>query len=405
LQTGPQLKKQMTILHVIASMNPVSGGPCQGLRNSIPELEKFNIHREVVSLDDPAEAFLGNDPFIVHPMGPADNAWGYSAKLYSWLVENLDRFDIIIVNGLWQYHVFAVGRALRRLKRKKKRVPKLYVMPHGMLDPYFQRASHRKLKAIRNWFYWKLVEGPVLNAADGLLFTCEEELRLAREPFRPYKPKRELNVGYGIAAPPQYTGAMHEALISKCPAVRNRPYLLFISRIHNKKGVDILVKAYEQLQVRWKGELPLLVIAGPGIDTPYGNMIKELVHDNGLTSSVIFPGMLSGDAKWGAFYGCEAFVLPSHQENFGIAVAESLACGKPVLISNQVNIWREIEDCDGGFVAQDTLEGTLAILEKWVNLDAAQKFKMSDKARECYEQNFSIGPAALKFIIALGAGI
>ena len=92
------------------------------------------------------------------------------------------------------------------------------------------------------------------------------------------------------------------------------------------------------------------MIAGPGLDTAFGREMRQLAESlcpqpSTLTPqpAVFFPDMLTGDAKWGALYGCEAFVLPSHQENFGIAVVEALACGKPVLISNQVNIWREIE--------------------------------------------------------------
>ena len=75
--------------------------------------------------------------------------------------------------------------------------------------------------------------------------------------------------------------------------------------------------------------------------------------------------MLQGDAKWGAFYAAEVFALPSHQENFGVAVAEALACGTPVLISNKVNIWQEIAEDGVGLVEEDDLEGTTRLLERW----------------------------------------
>jgi glycosyltransferase involved in cell wall biosynthesis len=111
--------------------------------------------------------------------------------------------------------------------------------------------------------------------------------------------------------------------------------------------------------------------------------------------------MLSGDLKWGAFHAADAFVLPSHQENFGIAVAEALACGLPVLISNKVNIWREIEQDGGGLVAEDTLAGTRELLEQWVRLAPEQQERMRTSARDCFNQRFEIGRAAKSLYEAL----
>ena len=131
--------------------------------------------------------------------------------------------------------------------------------------------------------------------------------------------------------------------------------------------------------------------------------MQRLAYDTlGLRGSVFFPGMVTGDVKWGAFYGCQAFILPSHQENFGIAVIEALACGKAVLISNQVNIWREIEKGSGGIVGDDTLEGTQLILSRWTNFREEEKISMGKKARECFKTTFEKGPAAKQFLKVVG---
>jgi glycosyltransferase involved in cell wall biosynthesis len=106
--------------------------------------------------------------------------------------------------------------------------------------------------------------------------------------------------------------------------------------------------------------------------------------------------MLTGDGKWGAFYGCEAFILPSHQENFGISVVESLACGRPVLISDQVNIWNEIKEGGGGLVSSDSLEGVKDLLSKWKALTGEEKDQMSKRAKEIYIHNYAIAQAAKK---------
>ncbi|MDQ6755977.1 MAG: glycosyltransferase [Bacteroidota bacterium] len=390
-------------------MDPAMGGPSQGIRNSIPELEKLNIYREVVSLDAPGSAFIGKDHFLIHPLGPCKTSWCFSPKLLPWLILNLERFDIVILNGLWQYHGFALCKALKLLSNKRigkqtKSIPKYFVMPHGMLDPYFQKASHRKLKAIRNLFYWKLIERRVVNNAEGLLFTCEAELLLARNTFPNYHPKKEINVGYGIANPPNYSAEMLDAFITKCPEVKNKNYLLFLSRIHDKKGVDILVKAYLALEAEFEHAnkktntaLPILVIAGPGLETKFGKKLKELVNSSNAKDKIVFTGMLTGNAKWGAFYGCEAFILPSHQENFGIAVVEALACKKPVLISVEVNIWREIKEAGAGIIEKDTFDGTCKMLVEWGLLSSVEKTQMAEMAYKTYYKHFHIATAALKF--------
>jgi glycosyltransferase involved in cell wall biosynthesis len=398
----------MKLLRVIVSMDPFDGGPCQGIRNSIPALQKLGVENEVVSLDDPNATFIKNATFPIYALGRGRGPWSYHPQLYSWLLENFCNYDAIIIHGLWLYYSYAVSSAMKRYKviwdNGHSRIPKLFVMPHGMLDPYFQKAPDRKLKAIRNYFYWKLIERNVINNSDGVLFTCEEELQLAKEPFKPYNPKREINVGYGIESPPRIEEINMEAFFKKCPEVKNRKFLLFMSRIHPKKGLDLLLNAYlkklEECQQKYPTsdeDLPILVVAGPGMEKEYGKELRSIVSKNpkGL-ENVVFPGMLSGHEKWGALYTCAAFLLPSHQENFGIAVVEALACGKPVLISNQVNIWREIEYGGGGFIENDSLEGVERLLDKWFATSEKKKVEMGENAYKIFQDHFSIEPAAKK---------
>ena len=379
---------------------------------------------EVVCLDPEDAEFLVHDPFVVNALGPSVGPWLYGKMLQSWLFENLPRFDVVIIHGMWQYHGYAVRKALKRLLRNGRAAPRCFVMPHGMLDPYFQRDPSRRTKAIRNWIYWKLVEGEVVNRADGLLFTCVEEMLLARQTFRSYRVTNERVVGLGVEEPPPYLPAMGSAFRLQCPELHDRPYLLFLSRIHPKKGVNLLVKAYVQLMQEHLGSksfstcdhsltIPDLVIAGP-LDSDYAAEVQQLAiqllssslqtqNRDPKIPSIHFPGMLRGDAKWGAFYGCEAFVLPSHQENFGIAVVEALACGKPVLISDKVNIWREIVDGGGGFAAVDDAESTLALLRRHLDLNTEARVDMGGRALDCFRKNFQVSAAAARMAKALAA--
>jgi glycosyltransferase involved in cell wall biosynthesis len=111
--------------------------------------------------------------------------------------------------------------------------------------------------------------------------------------------------------------------------------------------------------------------------------------------------MLSGDLKWGALRRAEVFVLPSHQENFGIAVVEAMACGTPVLISRPVNIWREIEAGGAGLVEDDTLEGCSRLLERWLALPQPQKREMAARAVDAFKQSYEISQTAVSLIATI----
>jgi len=384
----------MKILRVIPSMNPVHGGPCQGIRYSIPGMKKLGVYNEVVSMDNPGESFLGNDPFIIHAIGKSSGPWKYNPGLLHWLLKNLQRFDVVIIHGLWLYHSYAVNRAVLKMRKNNEYSPRVLVMPHGMLDPWFQQAAGRKIKAIRNTIYWRFIEKNVINNSDGVLFTSKEELKLAKKTFPSYKPRHELNAGYGILPPPGFNEKMRDSFLKQTSGITGKKYLLYLSRIDIKKGVDLLIKSYRHCRQEFPG-LPYLVIAGPGLDSPFGKSLRALA---GNDDHIIFPGMLTGAAKWGAIYGCEAFILPSHQENFGIAVAEALACGKPVLISRKINIWQDIIEQEAGYAEEVSAEGITLLIKKWIRLDGAGRKDMGENAGLLFRNKFTADQAARQML-------
>ncbi|MBU3028345.1 glycosyltransferase [Zobellia galactanivorans] len=375
-------------------MDPSYGGPCQGIRNSIPEMQNLNTDNTVVCIDGESTTWDYQDGFTIFKLGPGKGPWGYAPNLIDWLKSNLSSYDVVIVHGLWQYYGYAVRKAVNWLKATNKKSPKFFIMPHGMLDPYFQKAPERKLKALRNQLFWNLVEKKTINQADGILFTCQEELLLARQTFKGYQPKKEINVGYGILPPPQIEPTDIDAFKKGCGLNTGEPYILFLSRIHQKKGLSNLLKAYAAFG-ETNGTLPKLVIAGPGITSEFGKTIDQLVKSNRfLEENVIFAGMVTGKAKWAAFSGAKAFILPSHQENFGIAVAEALACHCPVLISDKVNIWREIAEDHAGLVNEDTYKGTYILLEQASKLKEEEFEQMRKNAFAVYQKHFTVAQAA-----------
>jgi glycosyltransferase involved in cell wall biosynthesis len=200
----------------------------------------------------------------------------------------------------------------------------------------------------------------------------------------------------GVEDPPEFTADMVLAF-EQTAGFALKDFLLFMGRIDVKKGVELLVAAYNKLCAKQK-ILPKLVIAGPGLDTDYGRKIVALAESN---ENIVFPGMLTGHSKWGAFYSCNAFVLPSHQENFGIAVVEAMACGKAVLISDQVNIWEEIVGGKGGVAESDDEKGTNKMLESWLSKLRPEQLVMGKSARQIYLEKFTVKIAAKRLFEAI----
>jgi len=376
------------------------GGPIQGIRNYHNTLVNLGWSRDIVTFEDSNDISNWDFPesLIIHSLGKAKTPIAYNNKLSSFLKTNLINYDVVIIHGLWLYHSYCTMNVFKWLKKNYPDLilPKLYCFPHGMLDPWFQNEKTRKFKSIRNSIYWHLIEKNVVNYVDGVLFTCEEERLLAKTTFSGYSPKKDVTVGYGIIQPPKHNSKMVDDFVDLCPIIKGERYILFLSRIHFKKGVDLLIESYIQLSIE-NSHLPHLVIAGPN-DSSYAREMILLAKSN---PKIHFPGMLRGNEKWGALYECDAFILPSHQENFGIAVAEALACRKPVLISNKVNIYREIEQGCAGFINDDTLEGTILIMNLWFNLSEEKKLKMGNDAYSVYKKHFTSESATLNLLKAL----
>ncbi len=372
----------MRILHIISSVSPAGGGPIEGVKQlaSVSTCDGHEV--EVASLDAPDAPHLRGFPLPVYALGPGSLTYGYSARFVPWLRENARNYDAVIVNGLWQYHSFGAWRVLRKCSTP------YFVFTHGMLDPWFKRTY--PLKHLKKWMYWPWGEYRVLRDARAVLFTCEEERVLARQSFWLYS-CNEVVVNYGTASPTGDSEAQARAFYDRFPHLREKRLALFMGRIHPKKGCDLAIQAFAKVLAKdadWH-----LVMAGPD-QVGWQAKLSSLAEELKIAERITWAGMISGDVKWGAFRASEIFVLPSHQENFGVVVAEALACGVPALISNKVNIWREVQGDGAGIVAEDDLPGTCHLLESWLNAREEDKQRMRAQARKCFEQRFEIRRAA-----------
>ena len=381
----------MKVLHVISSLDPRHGGVTEAVRQLAEVSIGLGCSSEAATLDPPGSAFLTHFSFPVHALGPNVTHFKYSSRLLPWLLDNICSFDVVIVHALWQYHTIAVRQAAL-----KRGVPYV-VYPHGMLDPYFKRSSF--LKHFKKWLFWPWADYRVLRDANAVLFTTEEERMLARQSFWLYSAK-EIVATIGIAAPAGNAYVHRDAFYARFPELRSKRLALFLGRIHQKKGCDLAIRAFAR--VLHQNSDFHLVLAGPDQVGWRGNL-TVLADNLGLAGRLTWTGMITGDEKWGALHCSEFLFLPSHQENFGVVVAEALACGVPALISDKINIWREVKQSGAGLVASDSLEGAVSLLNDWLALGPAVQAHMRAQTVPCFEKKFEIQQATSNLLEILGA--
>jgi len=369
----------LKILQLVHTLDPSVGGVAASVLGLSRGLARRGHELDIVVLDDSASPWLADMALPIHALGAGLTSYRYSSKLLPWLKKQGVDYDRVIVNGIWQYLSFAAWRHYAGSS-----IP-YYVFPHGMLDPWFKETF--PLKHLKKWLYWPWAEYRVLRDAAAVIFTSEEERSQARKSFWLYRCREKVSP-LGVEAPPISSNAKSEFL-SRYPQLQNTRIFLFLGRLHPKKGCDMLLEAFAQMR---SNDSISLILAGPD-QVGWESDLRRRVTRLNLTNRVVFTGMLEGPMKQGAFANAEAFVLPSHQENFGISVVEALAASVPVLISNRVNIWREIEADRAGYVESDDLAGTTRLLQRWIGTAPAEREMVRQNARRCFEQRFGIDRA------------
>ena len=376
----------MKFLWIRPTIDPTIGGPVTAITQLTVALRELGHPCEVVTLDARYASGVDDFPGVVHALGPSWGKYLYNPHLVAWLCENTNRFDVVIASGIWQYPSLAAW-----LASKKVHFP-YFVFTHGMLDPWFKVAY--PLKHIKKWLYWPWAEYRVLRDASAVLFTSAEEKKLASQSFWLYK-ANEVVIKYGIGLPPGNPDIQRQIFLDKFPGLRKKRLVLFLSRIHLKKGCDLLIDAFAQIANQDQDFH--LVMAGPDQEG-WQSILMQQASQLGLDRRITWPGMLNGDLKWGAYHAADVFILPSHSENFGIVVAEALACSLPVLITDKINIWREIKEDNAGIVETDTLDGTVRLLQKWLLLSQDERQKMRTNAQNCFLNRYEIKMTAAKFV-------
>ena len=334
--------KPMRILHVIPYMDPRAGGPPVVVEQFVRESNKLGHASRIISTpqfcDGNSSALVASlneiAPTIFVPRSAIRTALSPKAKRH--ITACIAEVDLVHVHTLWSPINVLVRRECNRQGRP------YVLMPHGMLDPY-SLSINRRRKALYLW----LVERKNIISAERIVYTTSEEARLASG-AKFDLPKAAI-VSLGANAPVKSHGTAC-GFLEHFPKARNRRQLLFLGRLHWKKGIDHILAVLPSIIKPFPNVL--LTIVGAG-DPQFTEAIKRLVSSQGLEHHVLLTGMLEGALKWGAYASAEVFLLPSRQENFAITVAEAMQMGLPVIISNRVNTWPYVREAGAGLILDE----------------------------------------------------
>ena len=387
----------MKILNVIGSVDLRNGGTTSHVFSISRIWESLGHTCHVLCLDPPEAACVAASPIKTIALGPSGRLadlsrklpllrYGFTPALVRWLRGNAEGYDVIILNGLWNYTSLGCWRALRKSKAP------YFVCPHGMLDPWLK--SRARIRHFLRSAFWRLLESRVVRDARGVIFACEEEQRLAHDEYL-NKNISSFVIRYGAEDLAAEAG---KATAEAPDWSRNRRLILFLGRIHEKKGLDLLIGAFAKIQHRFP-DVDLYIV-GPDHDQLVPKL-KKLALDLNVAERIHWADMLLGQEKRAAFQSADFFVLPSHQENFGISITEAMALSLPVLITDKVNIWREVVEANAGICIPDAEAGVENGLTQMCSLPPQARAAMAQNARRCFVEQFDLDKNARQFLALL----
>jgi glycosyltransferase involved in cell wall biosynthesis len=351
----------LRILQIIPSLSLVYGGPSQMVQGLSKNLARQGV--DVTILTTNANGDTGQKPLDV-PINQAVDQDGYqiryfncspfrrykfSLDLLQWLSQNTKDYDLAHIHAL-----FSPVSSTAATVARARQLP--YILrPLGTLDP----ADLQKKKQLKR-LYASCIEAANLRGAAAVHFTSDQEAKIS-ERFGAVTQDWVMPLGVDLPTTTLSKSDSRAYLQQQFGIPIDRPLVLFMSRIDLKKGLDLLLPALEQLAAENTQFHFVLAGANPQ-DPQYENQIRAQIQASPLANCTTWTGFVSGELKTQLLQAADLFVLPSYYENFGIAVAEAMLAGVPVVISDQVHIWREIAQAEAGWVCGCTVSELTAQL-------------------------------------------
>jgi glycosyltransferase involved in cell wall biosynthesis len=371
----------MRALHVIPSLSAEHGGPSYAVRAMARALAAHDVDVTIATTDDdgddarfhvPVGKPMQEDATTVYYFRRNFLPYKVSFGLARWLRSNISKFDIVHIHALFSFSSTVAAHFAHR-----QSVPYV-VRPLGVLNRYGLENRRPLLKKIT----MPLFEFRILRHSAAIHYTSEAEKREAGE----MSPAIGCHRSVVIPLPVETANGSAEDFLKRYPLVKNRRVVLFLSRIDEKKGIELLFGAFAEVRRRISDAV--LVIAGNG--TPaYIQQLRDRAQGLNIAEHILWTGHLQGEVKAGAFAVADVFVLPSRSENFGIAAAEALAAGVPTVVTQAVAIADDIRSFDAGIVVKDTESGLAEAICRILN-DHDLASRLAQKAQILAAERYGI---------------
>jgi len=379
----------MKVLHVIPALSQYYGGPVKAVLGMCRALNQAGVQADIASTDADVQGNLDIPLGIPFQMEGTTvycfrcsllRKYGFSLGLSGWIRRNLGNYDLVHLHAFFSYvPVPLVYYA------KKYKVPYI-IRPSGELSSWSLKKGR-----IKKELYFSLFGGHCLNTASALHLTSEDE-RVAARRLAPGTPCVVIPLGTDTFTEEEFP--RRGGFRKKYPMLDHKLLIVFLSRLDHKKGLDRLLSAISALAMRRHNFA--VVVAGSG-EREYEDQVHDLVLAHGLKEKVIFTGFVQGQDKIDLLRDADVFVLPSYDENFGIAVIEAMAVGVPVVISNNVGIHHAVTEYGAGLVTScesgEIAHALCTLLE-----DEPLRRMMGQNAKTLVQKQFAWGRVASELV-------
>ncbi len=376
----------MKVLHVAPSLSSEWGGPTKVVTELTEALAKKGVEVSIFApSEDDKDVCITNLEEVdlkLFPKSFLSKFWtSYSSSLGKALMRKVANFDLVHIHEIWHHPHFAACQAAKFARKP------FVVTIHGELEPWC--LDH---KSFKKKIFSFLIQKKLLKEASGIHAITEDEVKSI---CNFVNNKNVFHIPNGLNLMEFQNLPSKEDFEGLYPSLRGKKVILFLARIHPKKGLDILARAFGNI-LKNTDDIQL-VIAGPDKDD-YKNQIIEILKAENAIGNTIFTGMLTGEKKLAALSRADIFVLPSYSEGFSISILEAMACGLAVVITKQCN-FPEVEEIGGGkIIDTDANHLSKAVSELLDNPELCKK--MGDRGKRLVMEKYTWDKIADQMIIA-----
>jgi len=363
------------VLQVIPDLSPLTGGPVTALKALSRAQAALGVQTTIATTDHEVDKTPEIPGVSIRVFPCRWEKWRWSPGLAHFLKNNVHKFDLVSIDSLWRHTTHEAAKICRA-----DGIPYV-IKANGMLEPWSLAQKNWKKKPYLRW-----IESSALQNAAAL--HAASEMEAVNSSMKAWNSSVFI-LPIGIQGAPL---ADPDLFLRLFPELADRQVILFWGRLHYGKQPNLLIEALQLISVRHPQAF--LVMAGP-CEVNYLRRLKALAHDLGLSAKILFTGFLPPRIGRSACRAASVFVLPSLQESFGVAIAEAMAEGCPVVVSNRVGIAPAIDAAGAGLVTSPTAEATAAALSIVLD-DVFMRTRMGQNGRRLASTEFAVEQIAAR---------